>query len=171
MIELQNDKSNDAHLLDDLENRINAIAKTYEMLISSDNLEEINMEEYIESLLADISETFSYMNHNIKIKSSVHATLPLKEAIYVGLIINELVTNAYKYAFDNQVGTIYVDFTEEKNTYKLIIKDTGKGFELDENSETLGIQLVKTLVFDHLIGMIKLISDGKCEYIIRFKRV
>jgi two-component sensor histidine kinase len=165
MVELQKEKE-ESHLLDDLENRINAIAKTYEMLISNDTLEKINMKAYINVLLADIKETFSYLKHEIKIQSKVEATLTLKEAIYIGLIINELVTNAYKYAFDT-IGVIYVELVEEKNAYNLLIKDTGKGFELKESSESFGLELVKTLVLDQLHGKLQM-NTQKSEYLIEF---
>ena len=102
-----------------LENRINSISKTYNMLLIKDNLEEIDMQEYIDSLLADIEETVHYTDKDIDIITDIHAKIPLRESVYIGLIINELVTNAYKYAFDDNKGTISISLKQNKHDYIL----------------------------------------------------
>ncbi len=171
MIRLQNDKIKDddiAKKLTDLENRVNAISKTYELLLSSDNLENIDMETYIESLLVDISATCDSAKCHIEIKTDINAIVPLRESIYIGLIINELVTNAYKYAFDIGKGSITVSLIQNKNRYTLTIEDDGKGYIFNKESSTLGLQLIQTLVYDQLEGEMEQYTKGYTKYIIRF---
>ena len=172
MIRLQNDEIEDplfTSKLKDLENRINTIAKTYQMLLISENLEEIEMQAYIESLLSDISETYQEEYYHIEIETDIHATMPLKASIYIGLIINELVINAYKYAFEDHKGYIIVKLHQNKNEYTLTIEDNGKGYHLKETNDTLGLKLIYTLVHGQLGGNIKVFHTNHTKYIIRFK--
>lgn len=171
IIRLQNDEIEDAmrtKKLTNLENRVNAIAKTYILLLSNDNLEDIDMKMYIESLLMDIDETCACKKCNIDIKVDVNAIVPLKESVYVGLIINELVTNAYKYAFDTGKGIIVVTLAQNKNSYILTIEDNGKGYTPDKESSTLGLQLIQTLIYEQLEGDMEQHTYGHTKYIIRF---
>ncbi len=173
MLRLENDEIEDRETKDkltSLEHRINAIAKTYTMLLSTDDLEKIDMKIYIETLLLDISEAYDFRQHQIDTKTDIDAMIPLKQSVYIGLIINELVTNTYKHAFSNKRGTITVSFKKEKEAenYILIIEDNGKGFVIDENSRSLGSKLIKTLVYDQLEGNMEVFTNSHTKYIIRF---
>ncbi len=171
MIRLQNDEVEDKVIMEKfitLENRINAIAKTYNMLLIKDNLEEIDMQEYIDSLLLDIQGTVHHKNQQIDIKTDINAMIPLRESVYIGLIINELVTNTYKYAFDDNKGTVSISLHHIRNDFILTIEDDGKGFILEENNKTLGLKLIHTLVYDQLGGEIEVFTNNHTKYIIRF---
>ncbi len=171
MIRLQNDEVEDKVIIEKfttLENRINAIAKTYNMLLIKDNLEEIDMQEYIDSLLLDIQGTVHHKSQHIDIKTDIDAMIPLRESVYIGLIINELVTNAYKYAFDDNKGTVSISLHHTKNNFILTIEDDGKGFIVEENNKTLGLKLIHTLVYDQLGGEMEVFTNSHTKYIIRF---
>ena len=173
MLRLQNDDINDTQVkekLTNMEHRINAIAKTYSMLLSTDNLEKINMKIYIETLLLDISESYDFRQHHIDTKTDIDAMIPLKQSVYIGLIINELVTNTYKHAFLEKNGTITVTFKKENKAenYILIIEDNGIGFVIDENSKSLGSKLIKTLIYDQLEGDMEISTKNHTKYTIRF---
>ena len=171
MIRLQNDEIKDKVIKEkfiNLENQINAIAKTYNMLLMKDDLEEIDMQEYIDSLLLDIQETVNYESHQISIKTDIDAMIPLRESVYIGLIINELVTNAYKYAFDDHKGTVYISLHHNKNDFILTVEDDGKGFMVEENNNTLGLKLIHTLVYNQLGGNMETFTNNYTKYIIRF---
>ncbi|HML05546.1 MAG TPA: sensor histidine kinase, partial [Methanobacterium sp.] len=94
-------------------------------------------------------------------------------AIPCGLIINELVSNSLKYAFPDGKGEIFVKLHNYEDKILLSIGDNGKGlpdgFDL-ENSGTLGLRLVKTLV-NQIDGTLELINDGGVEFRIIFKPV
>ncbi len=171
IIRLQNDKVDDEKVSEkfiNLENRINAISKTYNMLLIKDNLEEIDMQEYIDSLLVDIQETVRSTGQNIKIHTDINAFIPLRESVYIGLIINELITNTYKYAFDDNKGTISISLAQNKNDYVLTIEDDGKGYTLQEQTNSLGLKLIHTLVYDQLGGEMETKTNSHTKNIIRF---
>jgi two-component sensor histidine kinase len=172
IIRLQNDEIKDEKVTEkftNLENRINAISKTYSMLLIKDELEKIDMKEYIDSLLQDIQETVEQSNQHIEIHTDISAMIPLKESVYIGLIINELVTNAYKYAFANKKGKITISLHKEGKEYLLILEDNGKGYSNTHKHTSLGLKLIHTLVYDQLEGSMETYSDGYTKNIIRFR--
>ena len=172
MVRLQSDKISDTFLKDkfsNLENRINAIAKTYNMLIVDENLDEIDMEEYIEALLLDIQESMFQKEYNIELITDIDAYLPLGKAVYIGIIINELVTNSYKYAFNGPEGEIAIDLYQIKKQYILIISDNGKGFIYNKEQNSLGLKLIHALVLEQLKGTLEMKTKPSTKYIIKFK--
>ena len=171
MVRLQSDKITDKYVLEKfvrLENRINAIAKTYNLLLLDDNLEAIDMEEYVSALLFDLIESMCEVDCNIEIKMDISAELPLRESIYIGIIINELVTNAYKYAFDGEEGEIFISLQQKDGVFILILRDNGKGFVYDKESKSLGLKLIHSLVLQQLKGEIEMITKNLTQYTIRF---
>jgi two-component sensor histidine kinase len=171
IVRLQSDEIEDKIVTDkfiNLENRINAIAKIYNMLIIDENLDEIDMEGYIEELLLDIKDTMPDIYENIKIETEIDISLPLNKSIYIGIIINELVTNSYKYAFENNKGTIFISLHKKMQEYILIIRDNGKGFIYDKEEKSLGLNLIHTLVSQQLKGKIEMLTEGMTQYTIRF---
>ena len=150
-----------------LENRINAIAKSYDMLITSDNLEEINLSEYIDALLNDIQASFANDKQDVTIYTNISSILPLRESIYIGLVLNEMVTNTYKYAFDGQ-GTIEISLHKQQNEYILSYRDNGKGYIIKNQKNSLGSKLIHQLVYHQLNGTIELDTYNHTKYTIRF---
>jgi two-component sensor histidine kinase len=172
IIRLQNNEIEDEDVKEkfiSLENRINAIAKTYNTLLVKGDLVEIDMQEYIDSLLADIQETLDHEEQQISIKTDIDVMIPLRESVYIGLIINELVSNAYKYAFDDDKGKISISLHHDKDDYLLIVEDNGKGFIQKETNTTLGLKLIHTLIYDQLGGDMKVFSNDHTKYSIRFR--
>jgi len=166
----ENNQEKQTDLLIDLENRINAIAKSYEMLIINDNLQHIQMKPYLDALIIDMKENFFHLNHDIKFTTNIDAYLPLKEAVYVGLISNEIITNSCKYAFPDKKGQILISLIQEDKTYSLIISDDGIGFIQKESSSgtSLGQKLISTLVTEQLKGSLNVESISGTKYIIEF---
>ena len=171
MVRLQSDKITDKHVVHKfkkLENRINAIAKTYNLLLLDDNLDAIDMEEYIEALLLDLEKSLCETNCDIEIETDISALLPLRESVYIGIIINELVTNAHKYAFDELGGQIFISLKQKEQSFTLIIRDNGKGFIYDKENKSLGLKLIDSLVTQQLRGEIEMLTENSTQYNIRF---
>jgi len=171
IIRLQNDEIEDKTMnqkLINLENRINAISKTYDMLLINDDLEKIDMKAYIATLLSDIEYTIKQSDQEITINTDIDAMIPLRESVYLGLIINELVTNAYKYAFDDGRGTIAIALKQQGNSFVLTVQDDGKGFTLPQSPQTLGLKLIHTLVYGQLGGEMETVTNNHTKYTIRF---
>jgi two-component sensor histidine kinase len=171
MVRLQSDKMTDNYVVDKfkkLENRINAIAKTYNLLLLDENLDAIDMEEYIESLLLDLEESMCETDCDIDVETDISAVLPLRESVYIGIVINELVTNAHKYAFDKRGGQIFVSLNQIDNSFTLIIQDNGRGFIYDKENKSLGLKLIHSLVLQQLRGTIEMSTENATQYTIKF---
>jgi len=153
-----------------LQNRIKSIARTHEMLCDSDDISHVDMNEYIGGLSEEMESSIA--QNNITMDLNITATLPLRQAVYVGLIVNELMSNSIKHAFDSHGGEIYVFLSQEENEYILKIGDSGKGY--DENSirsGSLGLKLVNSLAKSQLDGTIELHKNENFYYTIMFKLV
>lgn len=147
-----------------LENRIKSISKTHEILSLNDDIEKIDMYEYIYSLSEDIETSYS-KEIDFDIRTVVF--ISLKDAVYIGIIINELLTNSMKYS---ECTKISIYLTQKKNELFLHIADNGKGFKSsDINEKSLGLELVNSLVVGQLNGTISKDIDNKCEYNIKLK--
>ena len=171
MIRLQDDATHNALLhekLTELEHRINAISKTYTMLLETDDLEQVDMEDYLSSLLQDIADAYDFRQHDIDIKCDIHVYLPLKQAVYIGLIVNELVTNAYKHAFRHANGTIIVSLYKEGGYHILSVEDSGTEYAPESTHKGLGLKLLYTLVQDQLEGTLEVSTFPHTKYTIRF---
>ncbi len=154
IIRLQSDTIEDRQsreLISQLEMRINAIAKSYTNLITSESLHWVDMDRYLSLLLEDLIALYD-PNHLIKIEKDITIRLPFKRAVYIGLIINELVSNAFKHAFDGE-GKIEIRlYREEEDKIILILRDNGKGFIKKSNASSLGLMLMEILVTGQLRG-------------------
>ena len=112
----------------DLEGRINAISKTHETLYVKEDLQNIEMDEYINELCKDLqSLSAKELEINIQIND---VQMPLQEASYIGLIINEIITNSIKYAQRDKI-VIDLKMSMEEDIYLLSIKDNGDGFDYE----------------------------------------
>ena len=155
------------------QNRVKSMALIHQMLYQQEKLSRINFSEYINQLTEAISESF--MTIPEKVVYQVHCEpveLDVDTAIPLGLIVNELLVNAHKYAFnetDKGVITILLSQTE-KDRYTLKIKDNGKGMPGNikiEETNTLGLKLVSLLV-RQIRGEIKYHVNKGTEFTIEF---
>lgn len=149
-----------------LENRIKSISKTHEILYLNDNIEQIDMYEYLYSLCEDIDVSFD--NDQIEIQINTQERMPLREAVYVGIIINELISNSLKHAI--ACTHITINLEKKENDFNLYVSDDGKGYDKSlVSKQSLGLRLVRNLVTEQLAGNIEIDTSSKCEYKIRFK--
>jgi len=151
----------------DLEGRINAISKTHEILYVKEDLQKIEMQEYVRELCRDL-ESLSSRKLSINIQIS-EIYLPLQEASYIGLIINEIITNSIKYVNRDEI-LIDIDMSLENSMYKLTIKDNGDGFDFKSTKISgLGIKLVNTLVKHQFDGTLETDNSNGFKYMIEYK--
>lgn len=131
--------------------RIQSMALIHENLYQSDQLRGVNIRTYLEDLGANISRSHSKPGAGIELELAVDDEyLDLDTAIPVGLILNELLTNAYKYAFpEGATGKVQVIFQRVGDHFELEINDNGIGLPADHAErikKSLGHNLVKGLV-------------------------
>lgn len=133
------------------QNRVKSMALIHQLLYQSERFTGIDFAQYLEELMQYLQISYSKPDKNINYLIRAESIkLDIDTAVPLGLITNELTTNAYKYAFsDNGGGNIIVDFNKTPDhKYLLRVSDDGKGmpegFDLD-GSSTLGLKLVKIL--------------------------
>jgi PAS domain S-box-containing protein len=172
----ETDDKNAQRALKESQNRINSMALIHELLYDNETFASLNPSDYIEQLVAHVSSNMQVGNKNIRTKiEAKNFDLGLNTAIPCALIINELITNAHKYAFDGREnGNIQIIFRkEEKNGYHLEVADDGCGlpedFDInDRGQHSLGLSLVKTLS-QQLNGILYSENENGARFVIRFK--
>ncbi len=116
--------------LDEARQRIILMKDIYESLYQSEHYQEFSLKEYILTIIDNIKSTHRELTA-IQIETNLaDLTVQTKKAFPLGIILNELVTNAYKYAFqESRSGKIEVSlFNDEQQQTHIIVRDTGPGF-------------------------------------------
>jgi len=133
------------------QHRVQSMALIHEKLYQSDELARVDFADYVRKLADNLFESYQINAHHIELELEIEAVLlGIDEAIPCGLIINELVLNALKYAFpDGRDGKIWVHMSGEgEGCYLMAIGDDGVGLPADLNLadvDSLGLRLVQIL--------------------------
>lgn len=150
MLDLQLLSSEDEQIktvLTDSRNRIKSMSLIHESLYQFNNLAQIEFGRYLYTLTDEIRKTYPSLSNNIILNrefDTIH--LSVSRAIPCGLLVNEILSNAYKYAFVGRVnGIINMSFVKEDEDYVLIIKDNGVGFDKKESdtNSSMGTSLIE----------------------------
>jgi PAS domain S-box-containing protein len=155
------------------QSRVRSIALIHEKLYQSEDLAMIDFPQYVHNLIFYLQKTYSPLSGDVRLNIDVDdVRLDIDRAIPCGLIINELVTNSFKYAFPgNASGEIYVGLhVSGEGKAHLEVMDTGRGLPdgLDvRNTETLGLQLVNILV-EQLQGRLNVRGSPGARFSITF---
>ncbi len=177
LLNLQANKTENEDLkkiMGEAKNRISAMALIHQKIYQSANLASIDFQDYTEQMVESINAMFNTDKKQIVYEINTNALIiDLDTAIPLGLIINELLTNSYKYAFENkQEGKIKITL-ERKNEeeIQLRVSDNGIGMLPDFNmnaSKSLGLKLVKGLS-DQLKGSFTYETNEGAHFFITFK--
>ena len=162
--EIDNQKIKEMFLT--IRNRINAMSHLHELLYSQDNIDYINAYDYFTLLINELKGSYE---SDIEINLDIKSDLKVEQSIYCGLILNELITNSFKYAFKDQAGEISVRLYKKDNLNVLEVEDNGIGYEQDIKRNTLGVILVNTLVKEQLDGEIEHQTENGVKVQIRWK--
>ncbi len=178
LLSLQSKTIPDKHtqeIFDESRNRIRSMALIHEKLYQSKDLFNIDFQSYVSDLLDNLKISYGLKEKNIGTKVDIeNVSFDINSAISLGLIINELASNAYKHAFvARDTGEIFISIskrlieddgnngnppdinivqTKRKSApttnYELIVKDNGVGLPDGDyrQSDSLGLQLVETLI-------------------------
>lgn len=147
------------NILRTLENRMISISHLYSLLYTHNSMSVVDSCSYFSLLVEDIQNSFDMPHIDIAIDSNL--TLPSEYAIYCGFILNEAITNSLQHAFkDRAKGAIEINLHEDRDTYFLIIRDNGSGYEQQEHRESLGLMIIETLVVTQLQGKLEIDSTN-----------
>ncbi len=163
-------------LLSEAQAKIFTMSLIHSQLYQSDRFDEINMGRFIRSLVDHLSQMHcGDRNINLSIEAAdIH--LSVTQAIPCGLAVNEIISNAYKHAFDGKEnGNIAISLQKKQDQkLHLNIKDNGIGIpdRVDiGNTETLGIKLVRNLVLMQLKGDLQVNKNNGTEIDIEFQLI
>ncbi|MBP6732247.1 MAG: hypothetical protein KA149_09320, partial [Chitinophagales bacterium] len=148
--------------------RVRSVALIHQNLYQQNNLSGIDLHQFTNELIALVEQLFKQPGKNITINNLVPAIyMDIDTAVPLGLILNELLTNAYKYAFnESNSGAISIQLLQPTpGAYQLIFADSGPGLSAPttfESADTLGLRLIKRLAVQ-LMGRIEYTyQNGSC---------
>jgi len=131
--------------LNELKNRVTSMFKVHEILLQEDDITQVKAQPYLLELSQNVEDKYS--NENIEVTCNVDKaeTIVADKAIPFGIVLNEFITNSYKYAFDEKGGEIRINFKSDNDNHYLTLKDNGKGLPDDfniENLRSLGMSII-----------------------------
>lgn len=137
-------------ILNETQQRINSMSLVHELLYKHDEVDKIDISEYVLELVDSIEKSYNNAKKTIRYHIEMNSTeLILEKAIPLGLILNEAITNAMKHAFtDIDEGDIWIEMTEiSERQLQLIVKDNGVGIAGDSyrSDNSLGLDLIEIL--------------------------
>ncbi|MFA5428386.1 MAG: 7TM diverse intracellular signaling domain-containing protein [Sulfurimonas sp.] len=133
--------------------KIKGMARAHDMLYSQKSLNTIDTNEYFTQLINELKN--GYETEHIRFDIKVETELDSDRLIYCGLIVNEVIINALKYAFDDgQNGVINLNLYKNKDETILELSDNGVGLK-ENHKQSFGLLMVNTLVTEQLKGTIE----------------
>jgi PAS domain S-box-containing protein len=174
LMNMQRDQSTNPELsisLTDLQLRVKTMSLVHEQLYQTQEISAIPFDNYLHHLALIIASSFD--NSRISMQTEIHpCNVSIEMALPLGLIINELITNVYKYAFpEDHTGEIWVRLLPEKeDKYCIMISDNGiglpAGFSM-KSTQTMGSQIIGILV-EQIEATIEFSSNGGACFKILF---
>jgi len=178
MLSLQIGKLNDDKaeaILREAKQRISSIALTHQMLYQKDNLSNLILGEYVEKLIQQIESTLptNYVELITQIGCK-DKRVTVDNAVPLGLLINEVLTNAYKHAFpNNKTGAVTVTLVEKDENCLLTIADDGIGLPIaitTIETTSMGMELIHILA-DQLDANLKIETKNGTQFILELKKL
>ena len=152
--------------------RVSSMRILYDKLLLNEGFKEISAKDYVENIIKSQIEIFS-LNNEITIKKEI-TDFPIdsQKAVKIGIIINELLTNAVKYAFRTQCDAIiFISIEKFNNELTLIIQDNGVGIDeriLESKSTGFGMKIVK-MIIEQLNGTLSIEKEQGTKTVIQFE--
>jgi two-component sensor histidine kinase len=137
-------------VLDEGRYRIQSMALVHQKLYQEDNLKGVEMPSYISNLMETLVHSYQVDRNRIQVTMDLdEVRLDIDSATPIGLILNELITNAFKYAFvEQKTGELAIKLKEQNDHLELSVRDNGrgfpKGFQLENNLQ-FGWELIQSL--------------------------
>ncbi len=158
--------------LNDARSRMQSMNVLYDKLYRSEGFREMKAVEYISPLIDEIVSNFPASNSVKIVKDITDFSLPVKTLSYVGIMINEIITNAMKYAFaDRDDNIISVAVRKDDNVIVIDVHDNGTGIDekiSDGDSSGFGLKLIEMLAAQ-MQGSVSIKRDNGTRAVLKFK--
>jgi two-component sensor histidine kinase len=160
-------------VLGESQNRIRSMALIHENLYRNESLANIQFKNYVQSLINTISRSYFDQQGKVSFHFNIDDVfLPIDVGIPCGLIINELISNAFKHAFpDREKGNIHINLVHSGNgAYELSVSDDGIGIDPSfdpESANSLGMKIVFKLI-QQIEGELTYDFSAGTKYLIKF---
>ncbi|MCP4296760.1 MAG: response regulator [Proteobacteria bacterium] len=162
-------------IFDQCRDRINAMSLIHESLYLSEDISRIDFKIYLKKLCANLYQAYNTKSKEINIiVKRCNVMLEMDQGIAVGMVICELVSNAFKHAFPNRKkGSVLISiFSNENQEVELNVKDDGIGMTTDIdtlNGSSIGMRLATATVSHELDGSLEVCHNNGTQFNIRFK--
>lgn len=131
------------------QHRVKSMALIHQKLYSADDVRGVNVQDYLEQLTTELFKAFGVDQEKVEWKIDTSSLkMDIDTVIPLGLIINELITNSIKYAFQNsENGLLEISIKEEEGNLNVIVKDNGAGMDEEamKSSNSFGWKMIKSL--------------------------
>lgn len=167
LLSLQSFRIKDQYAIDAIkegQQRIEAMSLIHQKLYIQDAITQVNIREFITDIAESLMQAYGYDSNNFELQINVEeALLDVDKAIPLSIIINELITNAFKYAYDTVKNPkLIISFTKKSRQASLAIADNGIGINTNnwDSNDGYGKELIQTFT-EQLEGTLKLsINQG-----------
>jgi PAS domain S-box-containing protein len=159
--------------LETLRHRIVTISNLYTMLDSRQQETDLRLDIYLRTISESIYASYISESKKITITTDMKSLrIDVKRAATVGLILNELLTNAFKYAFPERGGIVHIVLADDNDNYSLSVIDDGVGLpeNFDPQGKTgIGMKLIQLLA-QQMNGTVTCSSNNKTEFNVSFPK-
>lgn len=175
LLKLQSKKTENKETIEmfnEARNRIISIALLHEKMYGTDNLDEVDVQEYMPLLVKDLVKNYAVdkqIEYDFKIAP---IKLKMRTLVPLGLIINEMITNSLKHGFKDRVDgkiSVFIKLITG-NQYELIIGDDGWGINDESDSTGIGMSLIKTFT-KQLRGSLEKLDQPGTFFKLTFEKI
>jgi PAS domain S-box-containing protein len=173
MTRMRSSEESTNSILTDVMLKIETMAQIHTRLYESKQIGKINITDQCRDQITALSNIYSHEGHKISCKIDFpELFLPVDYALPCALVLNEILSNAYKHAFNGRKqGAIKISALQENGHIHITVSDDGTGIpgNVDiQNSNSLGLKLIKTLVQHQLKGSVTIKNHRGTEVIVEF---
>jgi PAS domain S-box-containing protein len=146
----QSENEHTQEVLKDSQLRIQSMFTVHEMLYQSSSFNDLSFGDFVENIVRAIKDTFPERVNEIEFQFDVEPLqLNINQAVPCGLILNELITNAYKHAYPDTEGIVNVSIKKQGDQVTMVVEDNGVGIPEKisiSQPATLGLTLINNLL-------------------------
>ncbi len=163
-----------SEVFEEMKNRIHSMSLVHEKLYQSESLYSIHLNDYIEDIVESLKSSYAATSAAVSVTTDLkEISVSIETAIPLGIVVNEILVNTFKYAFPGESGgEIRISLLKTgEGMIKLLMSDNGAGLPDDfdpRTSESLGMKLIFSIVEEQLKGDISYFTQGGVNWELNF---